>query len=80
MRLLNGFVASQGLYMGGGVGAGGLIGGWVYHRYGAQATFGCAFLVVLAGWGMCAIAQQILRCLAARQKAANLQLEKPLLS
>ena len=47
--------------MGLGLGLGGLFGGMVYNAFGPPATFAGAFVVILVGWVLCAIAQQVLR-------------------
>ena len=66
--------------MGFGLGLGGLFGGIVYNKMGATETFAGAFIVVLIGWILCALAQQVVRCCARnRTEKHEDSLEKPLL-
>ena len=47
----------QGLYMGVGLGLGGLVGGYVHKELGARHVFAVAACVVAAAWGLCAAAE-----------------------
>lgn len=67
--------------MGLGLGLGGLFGGMVYNAFGPAATFAGAFIVILVGWFLCAIAQQVLRFSRQRpQRTEAADIEKPLLT
>ncbi len=48
----------QGLYFGAGQGLGALIGGLLMQRYGGQSMFFLCSVITLAGWLLCAAAQQ----------------------
>ena len=50
----------QGLYMGVGLGLGGLVGGFLYDAYGAQRTFVFTAGFLAVGWLCCALAQACL--------------------
>lgn len=52
----------QGLFSGVGLGLGGLVGGFIYHSYGAPVVFASAAIVLVAGWCLCASAQALVTC------------------
>ena len=51
---------AQGLYMGVGLGLGGLVGGFLYDAYGPRATFVLTAAFLAVGWLCCALAQLFL--------------------
>ena len=55
-------VGLQGLYMGVGLGLGGVVGGVIYDHYGARCVFYTAAAVMAVGWLLVSIAQLMLRC------------------
>ena len=70
---------AQGLYMGVGLGLGGVIGGLVYDKFGAQHVFFCAAAVMAAGWIVVSMAQLLIRCRQCPSHAQTDGLHEPLL-
>eukprot|EP00775_Hariotina_reticulata_P004764 gene4763-5014_t len=62
----------QGLYFGVGQGLGGLLGGLLKKRFGGQAMFGMCSGICLAGWLICAVAQQaVMWCAGAGEETPS---------
>ena len=61
-------LAMQGLYMGVGLGLGGLVGGFLYDDFGPQATFVLTAAFLAVGWLACGVAQLCLRSLAIKER------------
>lgn len=71
---------AQGLYMGVGLGLGGVVGGIIYDRFGARVVFFSAAAVIACGWLLVCVAQQLLmyRKRTASERGEGLQ--EPLLT
>ena len=72
-------VVEQGLYMGVGLGLGGIASGMVYDRFGARCVFFSAAAVLAAGWLLVILAQLLLRCHRGSVVTAGDALQEPLL-